>query len=229
MDAVAGPADPLGEEPGVARVATGQDRLETRGTWSRSSTRRSPSPTVELDLDPEVAADPGDGIDDEAGHVGSPSGSAGWSGWSDWSGSATSGSARRRAGRPSFGGAGWRLGAGSGRGCLGAAATSGAGSGRLDRLDGGRGGVLRRRDRRLDRCLGHRGRPRDAAPMARPDRAGGAVGDGDRADAADEGQPDLVGRDRRGERDRRRQPGVGRAHRVPERRASCSRCSRHRP
>ena len=67
MDAVAGAADALGEQPRIAGVAAGQDRLhapEHRG--------RGPCPgdaaAGDVGIDPQLAADAADGVDRDPGH-----------------------------------------------------------------------------------------------------------------------------------------------------------------
>ena len=57
-------ADPLGEGPGVARIASLQDGLDPAELRGRRP-RVGDAAELLLDLDPQVPLDPGDGIDDD--------------------------------------------------------------------------------------------------------------------------------------------------------------------
>ena len=71
MDRRADAADPLGERPGVARIASLQNDLDPA-----KHRRRRPGvlhgSAIDLGFDPEVALDASDGIDDDTSHTYAP-------------------------------------------------------------------------------------------------------------------------------------------------------------
>ena len=58
-------ADPLGEGPGVARVAALEDDFKAAPHRAGRDRVADDVVLVDIDLDPHVAFDPGDGIDDD--------------------------------------------------------------------------------------------------------------------------------------------------------------------
>ena len=60
-------ADPLREDPGVARIAPAQDKLDA-AEHGRGRPRVLDRAAVDFGLDAQVAFDPGDRIDDDVGH-----------------------------------------------------------------------------------------------------------------------------------------------------------------
>ena len=65
MGAGADAAYPLGEGPGVARITTAQDGFNAAPHRAGRNRVADHVAGIEVDLDPEVALDPGYGIDDD--------------------------------------------------------------------------------------------------------------------------------------------------------------------